>query len=223
MSLASITLLVKDKLRTESLADLAPEAALERAIEQALLAYGKDVPVQASQVVEASGSVLALPQGWLVGRSVLGAVEFPIGQVPMATLPAALTALASDETVIKLQVDSLPLDSVVRIHFSAPHAADGSTVPAQHQNAVACWAASELCRQAATRAGHDRDATIQAAAVNQSTQSGDLARRAKDWQSQYRNELGLPDPDANPGGQPAGAVVQLSDDGHRRARFHSSW
>lgn len=223
MSLASITLLVKDKLRTQSLADYALDDVVQRAVDQALLAYGKDVPLQLSDVVVASGNSLALPQGWILGRSTLSTVEFPVGQVPMATLMAAVVALADDSVVIKLQADSLPADSVVRINFNAPHAADGSSIPAQHENAVACWAAAELCRQVATQMGHDRDATIQAVAVNGSSQSGDLARRAKDWAAQYRNELGLPDPDANPGGQPASAVVSMESDGHRRARFYSRW
>lgn len=222
MSLASILLLVKDKLRVQSLGDEASDDVVGRAVVQALLAYGVDVPRQLMDTVVATGSTLALPQGWVPGQSTLSQVEFPVGQMPMATLPAATVVQPGGQVAIRLLVDSLPVDAVARIHFTAPHAADGSSIPAAHENAVACWAAAELCRQGATRAGHDRDATLQAASVATSSQSGDLARRAKDWATQYRVELGLPDPEARAGGVAAGTVANWGGDGHRRGRFHSS-
>jgi hypothetical protein len=111
-------------------------------------------------------------------------------------------------------------DATVRVWFTAPHADDGSTVPAVHENAVACWAAAELCRQLATQKGHERDATIAAAQTNGSSQSGDLARRARDWDLQYRQALGLSDPAAETGPDAAGVVVQF-DRARMRGRFSS--
>ena len=73
-------------------------------------------------------------------------------------------------------------------------------------------------RQLATQLGHDRDATIGAMGQQQGSQSGDMARRAKEWLAVYRVALGLPDPDkkgANTNGKPAGAVVSW---GARRVR-----
>ena len=64
-------------------------------------------------------------------------------------------------------------------------------------------------------------APISAANVAQQSQSGELARRARDWLLQYRTALGLPDPEKASGGQAAGTVVQWDGDGHRRGRFSS--
>ena len=110
----------------------------------------------------------------------------------------------------------------MRVHFTAPHVltVDECTVPTQHFNAVACWAAAELCRQLATQKGHERDATLSAANTTGASQSGDLARRARDWDLQYRQTLGLPDPDAVPGAAGSSAVVQF-DRTRQRGRFSS--
>lgn len=221
MPLALITQLVDDKLRSAALGDLAPPDVRDRAVAQALLQYGLDVPLVQQADALAMGANVALPVGWITGRSVLDALEYPVGLAPMATLPAVPTKVLSGEWRLVLLSDTLPDNSPVRVHFTVPHAVDGSTVPAEHINAVACWAAAEMCRQAATKAGHDRDATINAAAVNGSSQSGDLGRRAKDWAAQYRTALGLPDPEARTGGEAAGTVVSWGGDGHRRGRFAS--
>lgn len=221
MSLASITLLVDDKLRIEALGSLAPTDARDRAVAQALLQYAADKPLTLSAVVLAGGDAFAVPPGWVDHQSTLVAVEYPIGRAPMASLQALAARDAANVPRILLLVDSLQADTAVRVHFTAPHAADGSSIPASHENAIACWAAAELCRQAATRAGHDRDATISAANVSTQSQSGELARRARDWLAQYRSMLGLPDPEARKGGEASGTVVSWGGDGHRRARFNS--
>lgn len=219
MSLATITQLVDDKLRSTSLGDLAPTDVRDRAIVQALLQYGADAPQQLSaDVAVPGGEAFGVPPAWDAARSQLVAVEYPVGQAPMATLPAVVTRTTSDALLIVLLQDTLPA-ATVRVHFTGPHAGDGSTIPAEHDNAIACWAAAELCRQVATKLGHDRDATISAGAVDQQSQSGELARRARDWLLQYRTTLGLPDPDKASGGQAAGTVVRWEGDGHRRARF----
>lgn len=219
MTIATITQLVDDKLRTVALGDLAPAGARDRAIGQALLQYNLDAPQRLSADVTMSGEAFAAPAGWVVDWSQLVAVEHPIGQVPMQTLRAGITMSLSNTQMIVLLYDSLPV-TTVRVHFTAPHASDASTVPPQHENALACWAAAELCRQAATKAGFDRDSTIGAANVSAQSQSGELARRAKDWLAQYRTALGLADPE-KAGAQPAGTVVAWDGDGHRRGRFSS--
>lgn len=222
MSLATITQLVADKLRTAQLgSELGGSAERDRAIAQAVLQYGLDRPQQVfADVASVTGSTLALPGTWVAGRSLLLAVEYPIGLWPVSTLEAAVL-VGSSSTVIFLADDTLT-DATVRVHFSAPHQVDNSTctVPAQDLNAVACWAAAELCRQLATAKGHDRDATLTAAAVNGGSQSGELARRAKDWLREYRNALGLPDPD-RASVAPASTVVSWGADRRPRPRLYS--
>lgn len=223
MSLATITQLVDDKLRTLALGrELASPLVVGRAIEQAVLQYGLDAPQQLQVVVDGvNGDTIPVPPGWVVGRSLLTAVEFPVGRAPAAIIDAATARDAAGNWQILLPVDSL-IDATVRIHFSAPHLVNATecTVPAEHENALACWAAAELCRQLATQKGHERDATISAANTNGASQSGDLARRARDWDLQYRQALGLPDPEKVSGAAGATAVVQF-ERSRQRGRFSS--
>lgn len=220
MSIATITQLVDDKLRSHALGDLAPADVRDRAVAQALLQYSADAPQQLYADMVVQGDTFVAPAGWVVDYSTLVAVEYPIGRQPMQTLRAGISMSLTNVQLIALLYDSLPM-TTVRVHYTAPHAADGSTVRAEHENAIACWAAAELCRQVATKTGFDRDASISAANVAQQSQSGELARRARDWLLQYRTALGLPDPEKASGGQAAGTVVQWDGDGHRRGRFSS--
>lgn len=223
MSLATITALLDDKIRTTMLGrELADPRTLERAIEQAVLAYSLAKPLHDSDdLAGVTGGVIALPTDWDAQFSTLLAVEYPIGVVPMATLEAAV---ARDETGtwhVLLAQDSLT-DATVRVHFTRPHVLTNAacTIPAAHCNAVACWAAAEMCRQLATAKGAERDSTMAAAVTSGQSMSGDLARRARDWMIQYRAELGLADPETSPAALPAGTVVAF-DRSRQRARFTS--
>lgn len=216
MSLAAITALVDDKLRSVTLGTLADPQVRDRAIEQALMQYSADEPQDlVADQAGVSGFFIDMPGDWQPGRSRLQAVEYPLDLVPMATLEAAEMHQVDGWRILLANAVS---NLTVRLHYTAPHAPDASTVPAHHINAVACWAAAELCRQLATQLGHDRDATMGAMSQQQGSQSGDMARRAKEWLAVYRVALGLPDPDkasASTSGKPAGAVVSW---GARRVR-----
>ena len=223
MSLASIQTLVDDKLRSAALGtDLAPAAARDRAIAQAVLQYDADAPrVLTVDVASVTGTSFAVPGTWVPGRSLLYSVESPVGRNPPALVDAAVGRDATAAWVIVL-ADGLAgfNNALVRVSFTAPHQLDSgtSTIPLQHEPALACWAAAEMCRQVATLKGHDRDASIQAAATSGQTQSGDLARRAREWLAQYRAGLGLPDADAGTAGKAAGEMVQWRRE-HLRGRF----
>lgn len=167
--------------------------------------------------------MLPLPAGWVAGRSTLTAVEHPVGYAPMRVLDAqVLLSVAGDGYQVVL-ADEVFVSGLARIHFTAPHVVDGdgSTIPAEHENAVACWAAAELCRQLATQKGQERDGTIGAAVSSVSSQSSDMARRARDWFTEYRTTLGLPDPNAKTGPAGAGTQVSWRGDDRPRPRFYS--
>lgn len=223
MSLAAITQLVRDKLRAAALgSDMADQLVVERAIGLAADQYSADAPQVLGALVSGfSGEAIDLPTAWVLGRSVLEAVEYPVGRAPREEVPAAV-ARGADGTWRVLLLDQTLSGATLRVWFTAPHVldADECTVPPQHLNAVACWAAAELCRQIATQKGHERDASLSAVAVQGGTQSGDLARRARDWFTQYRVALGIADPEADAGGKAAGTVVTLERT-RTRARFHS--
>lgn len=219
MPLAQIVRLVDDKLRTVALGSGTDQGGRDRAIEQAVVQYSVDAPRRLVAEAVVNGDSMATPAGWVDGRSALSGVEWPLGRLP-ATMVAA--AEAYDGSAWSIVLAEPLVGATVRIHYTAPHELTDSacTVPVEHENAVASWAAAELCRQLATQKGYDRDSTISAAAVNGQSQSGDLARRAKDWLAVYRNQLGLPDPDKVQGPRPAGAVVAFASD-RRRGRFTS--
>ncbi len=214
MSQKALQQLASDKLRTLALGgDLAGPLVVERAVEQAVQQYDSDVPRRSWTLVTAvTGSTITLPAGWVAGRSSLLAVEHPVGQAPMAKIEAQLTLAPDSDTTWRIQLvrDSLSA-ATVRVHFTVPHTLTASecSIPLEHLNAVACWAAAEVCRQLATAKANERDATISAVQLNQGSASGDLARRAKDWFGQYRLALGLPDPEADTRARAAGTVVSL--------------
>lgn len=225
MGLANVQQLVDDKLRSAALgADLAGPEVRDRAIAQAVQRYGTDAPQQLfADQADVAGAVLDLPEAWVVGRSLLQHVEHPVGYAPMRTLDAAVLTAIDGSGLQVVLADGLTASGLVRVHFTAPHVltSEDSTVPAHHEDALACLAVAELCRQLATQKGHERDVSISAAAVNGATQSGDLARRAKDWERQYRTVLGLPDPEQQPGPRGAGAVTSWRGDDRPRPRFYS--
>lgn len=223
MSLATITQLVADKMRTVSLGrEVGDPRVHERAIGQAVLQYGLDVPQKLTDdVVGVTGGLFDLPPDWDATSSALVAVEYPIGVAPMATLEAAVARSEGGAWQVMLLDDTLT-DATVRVHYTGPHQVDADvcTVPAIHENAIACWAAAELCRQLATQKGHERDASISAVATTGGSQSGDLSRRARDWTTQYRVALGLADPEATAGSRAAGTVVAFGST-RMRGRFNS--
>lgn len=223
MSLASITALIDDKLRSVALGTtLADPAVRDRALAQGVLQYGQDAPQRLAELVAGvTGCFVPLPSGWVSGGSALLAVEYPLGQAPMQTVDAAVGMLAAGTPTIVLESTVLANESV-RVFYTAPHTLTSTvcTVPALHENALACWVAAELCRQLATQKGHERDSTMAAAVAGGPSQSGDLARRAKDWFTQYRTVLGLPDPEQVVG--PQGASVNVNWGWQRtRGRFSS--
>lgn len=223
MSLATITALVDDKLRSVALgADLADPTVRDRALAQGVLQYGLDAPQRLNELAAGvTGAFVPLPSGWVLGRSLLLALEYPLGQAPMQTVEAAVGMLAAGTWAIVL-ADTVLANESARVYYTAPHTLTSliCTVPAEHENALACWVAAELCRQLATQKGHERDSTMAAAVSGGASQSGDLARRAKDWFNQYRAVLGLPDPDRVQGAAGSGTNVTFGPR-HVRGRFSS--
>ena len=219
MSLPAIIQLTRDKLRTAMLgADLADGLVVERAVLQAATQYGTDMPRRRTTLVTGlTGSTVPLPSGWVPDRSALLAVEYPLGQAPMATVPAQVALKPSADEYQVYLLDTTLSAASLRLHWTSPHelTAEACSIGEQHWNALACWAAGEVCRQLATAKASERDATMSAVQVNQGSQSGDLARRARDWLREYRQALGLPDPEQATHGDAACAVVSW---GHRRPR-----
>jgi len=97
----------------------------------------------------------------------------------------------------------------VRVTIGAAHQLVGGASPLDtiadaYREAVASYAASVLCKQIATRYGHDRDASVNADSSNQDSRARNFAARARDYRAAYYVGIGKADPQSA-AGQGAGA------------------
>lgn len=183
---------------------------LDSAIALAVERYSQDRPrLKAEDVTAAGGNTLPLPAGWLDGFSVLASIEHPIGSVPPNYLQGDSYALylAPSGTVIQAR-DGFSAGAQARCTYTIKHALSSAadTIPAQHCEAVACWAASSLCDQLATLYSGDSDSTIQADSVNHQSKAQEFSARARSLRKRYFDEMGI-DPKR---AVAAGAVVDLA-------------
>jgi hypothetical protein len=100
----------------------------DEAIGLALIRYGQARPRQGVADVAPTGDTLPLPAGWVVGSSTLAGLEYPIGQLPPASIPGELY-LGPDGLVVMLATRPA---SPVRVRYTLQHAltATEDTVPA---------------------------------------------------------------------------------------------
>jgi len=197
--------LIERKVRADA-GDILP-SDLTDAIDAAVIRYSKDRPrTLVEDVTAPGGQVLDLPGDWVPGFSMVQLLEYPIGQVPPATLDEweIYQAPAGESVLI---ADSLPAAAVVRVSYSVFHFLDETTdtVPLVDRDAVASWAAALVCDQLASRYSGDSESTIQADSVDHGGKSRQYASRAKTLRQRYFDDLGI-DPKSNAA---AGVVVDL--------------
>lgn len=188
----------------------------DEAIGLALIRYGQARPRQGVADVAPTGDTLPLPAGWVVGSSTLAGLEYPIGQLPPASIPGELY-LGPDGLVVMLATRPA---GPVRVRYTLQHAltATEDTIPLADREAVAKYAAALLCEQLASFYASDTDSTISADRSFGQTRSQAFAARAREYRKQFQAALGIDEKTA----APAGAVVQLSttDSRGRSRMFH---
>lgn len=191
------------------------DADRDAAIGLAVLRYGTDAP---RTLVRDTGWLLAgflgpLPSDWVDG-STLRSAEYPIGRNPIARIDMALYA---DEggTLLIAQDMELPAGAQVRITFAAPHRLDDTTdtIPLQHREAVASYAAHSLCRQLSVRYSGEREASVGADGSNTESRARNYAARAKEFRSAYFAGIGQVDPYASGAGAAGSGVAAASSTG----------
>lgn len=179
----------------------------DNAIDLAVERYSQDRPRTLVEDITSDGTrALALPGAWVADFSTLVSLEYPIGQFPPSLLTGFELYQGPSTTVVHLQ--SAPAASAdVRAAFTARHVLSqaSDTIPQQHREAVASYAASILCEQLASFYSGEGDSTINADAVDHRSKASEFARRAKTLRTRYYDALGI-DPKKNVA---AGVVVEV--------------
>lgn len=179
----------------------------DRAIDLARARYSADAErTLVEDIVWGTAGYLGpLPSQWATGAYVLEA-ESPIGEQPRAIIELATYITP---TVVKLAVvEPLGAADVVRLTYAAPHVLTDTvdTVPAEHREALASYAAHVLCKQLATHYSGERETSINADQSNTDSRARNYAMRAKDYRAAYYAGIGKADPQAaSSGSSGAGA------------------
>jgi hypothetical protein len=217
-------------LVTELVRDDAAKIAVaerDRAINAAVLRYSSDKPqTKVQDVTPESSQVLPLPAAWEAGFSVLLELEHPIGEIPPTFLKQDRYGLYQEPAATKIKlIDGVTVAAnSVRANFTIKHVVDAvaDTIPLQHREPVACWAAALLCDQLASFYSSGVDSTIQADSVEQRSKAQEYASRARTYRKRYQDELGIEDKHA----APAGVVVNLDQNdsqGQDRLTHPARW
>lgn len=220
MSLADYQQLVSSMVRDQS-GTLQPED-FARVLDLAVVRYNLDAPMNATVDVTwaATGVSCPAPEGWHAGRRVTGA-EYPIGRTPASTIYVDVVYVSGDWVIDSVNV--LPAGAVVRLGYTEPFRLVGGdepadTLPLQHREAVASYAASLLCRQLAAYFSGQRETAVNADASNTENRARNYAARAKEYRAAYYAGIGRPDPQlqkADGNGEP-GASAVISMPGRQR-------
>lgn len=196
MALADFQQLVDDMVADQA-SVITPEVR-DRAIEQARVRYSADCERELVEDVTwlADGFDGPLPAGWTLGAYVRQA-EYPIGHKPPSLIQLAVYQTPSGQSLAA--VESFAAGSVVRVTYAAPHLLqDGldavDTIPLNHRQAVAQFAAYVLCQQLATRYSGERETAIGADAVQTESRARAFAARAKEYRTAYYVGTGQADP-----------------------------
>lgn len=210
--------LVTDLVRDDS-ARITPEQ-LDGSIALAVLKYSASEPrPRVADIDDVSGMLIPLPDGWEADFSTMTSLEYPVGKVPPALLDGDAWAFYRDVDGLKIMLAaSLPAAATVRAAFMVRHTVSATvdTIPVDHREPVAKYAAALLCDQLAAFYANETDSTINAGMAQGQTKSQAYAARARDYRKGYVDAIGVADKTS----QPASAVATLkSRNGDGQSRF----
>ena len=194
--------LVDDMVRDE-LSRITP-IQRDTALGLAVTRYSTDRPRTLCEAVAAPGGPrLPLPSSW-EATSRLVSIEWPVDQSPVSTVAGMVHRVPSGQQIVTDEV--IGAGDAAYITFTAAHLVTDATdtVPAEHQEAVAAWAAGILFDQLAAKSAGNSDPTIQADATDQRTPAQEYATRARACRKRYADVLGV---STEPKAQGASATV----------------
>jgi len=191
-------------------ADLAKvgAGADESALDAAIVRYNQDMPKVVSALLDLTGGGAELPAAFDWAFSTIRQVECPLGGRPPRYLRSEDYYIYNDGTVSRIELLSGAADEM-RVWYTVRHVASAGTytLPEQHTEAVASWAAAVLCEMEASRLSAKGNPTIAADSQNQQDPARAFASRAKVLRQRYFDELGI-DPKR---AAPASADVSFTD------------
>lgn len=188
---------IVDDMVSDAAGRLTP-GARDRAIDLAVIQYGKDRPralladVVAAPAAEGTPAHLPLPAGWTDGSEALG-VEYPVGEMPprMLSRPAWGTLATPGGSLIAVPAEIG--GQTCRLTWTLPHvvSATEDTIPAADREALCWYAAAVLLDQVAAATSGDRSSLMAADQVDQADKSKAYAARAATARRRYHDLLGI--------------------------------
>lgn len=195
--LADLQELVDDLAR--DVAGRLGQPARDRAIQLAVVQYGKDRP--RTKVVDIAASTfgalrkLELPEAWKVGSSAPLTIEHPIGGMPPQMVPRHLwdTLFTPDGPVIGLPSGLIADGALCRMTWTLPHELTDTvdTIPEGDREAIAQYAVSLLLAQQATMVSGDTSSTIKSDSVDHGQSAPNYGKRADAAKARYHELLGI--------------------------------
>ena len=171
-------------------------AEIVRAIEEAIAGrYSKDRPQKRVADLAGDGATfewsVAGITGWEEGFSRVVEIEYPQGERSPIYLEGGEWLLYAAPTGRFLRFAFAPgAGKTARVRFTAPHAADASTVPDSDFYAVGALAASLAARRLAAIHAQTGDSTIAADTVNYRSKAQEYMTLARHLEKEYENLLG---------------------------------
>lgn len=166
------------------------------AIEEAIAGrYSKDRPRHVVADLAGNGATyewaLTGISGWSEGFSQIRSIEYPSGEATPAYLDSSDWSIYNAPSGRTLRFPS-PLTSgkTARVSFTAPHAADASTLPAAELYTIGVLAAALAARRLAAAYAQTGDSTIVADTVNYRSKSAEYLALARHLEQDYENYLG---------------------------------
>ncbi|WP_447978084.1 hypothetical protein [Candidatus Nitrospira bockiana] len=172
-------------------------AQKDDAIFQAVKRYATIRPVLAVQDYAGDGATydFALPSGWVAEFSTIRALEYPADQRKPSLLEDDEWQFYQTTAGTKLRLlDTTPATGkTLRVTFTKLHVVDanGSTIPAHDEEAVADLAAAIGLRALAAIYSGTVDATLAADTVDYKSKAAEYSKRADELEARWRDHLGL--------------------------------
>lgn len=194
--LADYEQLVTDLVRDDAARLAAAEK--QRAIGAAVYRYSSDKPrTKVQDVTPETSQRLPLPAAWEEGFSSVLSLEHPIGDIPPTLLEQDAHQVYDDGVAKKILLEQgvTVAANSVRMSFTIAHvvSAGEDTIPLQHREPVACYAAASCCDQLASFYSGGTDSTIQADSVDNRSKAAEYSARARALRKRYFDELGIED------------------------------
>ncbi|MEK6711814.1 MAG: hypothetical protein AABZ64_14675, partial [Nitrospinota bacterium] len=173
------------------------EADCAPLVDAALARYSQDRPRRAHKDYAGDGAAydFALPADWDRALSIIEEVEYPQGErepIYLQRRDWTLYAPGTSQEKLRLLRDTPQSGKTVRLFYTLPHAADGSstTVPPNDLKAVAWLAAAGGCGALARRFAQASAPTLGADAMDHQSKAAEYTKLGRELERAYEDHIG---------------------------------